>query len=71
MLHEPFLGQLPCSIDWFYFARWLRDGNRLPPDAVQPPADGNQHLAVDPDCQDDQARARLLIDSAVSEFRMY
>lgn len=71
MFHEPFLGQLPCSIDLFYFAAWLRDRggrqvqrNQRPMGQHQDSEEGHQSPGGD-------AKERLLIESAAGEFHMF
>lgn len=71
MFHEPFLGQLPFSIDLCYFARWLRDGSERQPAVPEPPPDDNQGLITPPRSLKEPSQARLLVDSAVSEIRMF
>lgn len=71
MFHEPFLGQLPCSIDLFYFAAWLRDrGNRCT-DRHQGPAGEQQDRAPDSQRPGADAKERLLLESAAPDFPMF
>lgn len=75
MFHEPFLGHLPCSIDLFYFAAWLRDGGTRSCGGrqfqqEQPPTSNlrEEKLLVQKAALD--SKERLLIDSAAGDFRL-
>jgi len=70
MFHEPFFGQVPFSIDLCYFARWLRDGSQRQTAPSQPPPDDKPGL-VPQNFSKEHARARLLLDSAAPELRMF